>query len=57
MRGSATSLLLNLTTSLEVKRNDYPEQPSFETETKFFRTSGTYKQSSKTKVLLEDNSK
>ena len=31
-----TNLLLNLTTSLEVKRNEYPEQPSFETETKFF---------------------
>ena len=52
-----TNLLLNLTTSLEVKRNEYPEQPSFETETKFLHTSGTYKQSSKTRVLLEDNSK
>ena len=52
-----TNLLLNLTTSLEVKRNEYPEQPSFETETKFLRTFGTYKQSSKTRVLLEDNSK
>ena len=49
-----TNLLLNLTTSLEVKRNEYPKQPSFD---KFLRTSGTYKQSSKTRVLVEDNSK
>ena len=52
-----TNLLLSLTTSLEVKRNEYPKQPSFEIETKFLHTSGTYKQSSKTRVLLEDNSK
>ena len=52
-----TNLLLNLTTSLEVKRNEYPKQTSFETETKFLRTSDTYKQSSKTRALLEDNSK
>ena len=50
-----TNLLLNLTTSLEVKRNEYLEQPSFETETKFLRTSSTYKQSSKTRVLLKYN--
>ena len=52
-----TNLLLKLTRSSEVKRNEYPEQPSFEIETKFLRTFGTYKQSFKTRVLLEDNSK
>ena len=33
------------------------QQSGFETEIKFLRTSSTYKHSSKTRVLLEDNSK
>ena len=53
----ATNLLLNLTISLAVKIKEYPKQPSLETKIKFLHTSGTYKHSFKTRVLLEDNSK
>ena len=53
----ARNLLLNLIISLAVKRKEYPKQPSFETEIKFLRTFGTYKHSSKTRVLLEESFK
>ena len=53
----AMNLLLNLAISLAIKRKEYPEQPSLETEIRFLRTSGTYKHSSKTRVLQEDSSK